>query len=433
MNLQEKAGERTDFLVELFEKYDQDDSGSIEVDELQELMKAMGLNCGKEVIKNILDEIDKDQSGSIDKDEFIEFMSQIDDLQELQNTLQFEAAKHNRSRAIAMCYFTVNFILFFMCLTMHFNPDKQGKEKGGLDSFIFIGLIISGATFGISICVFLMIPLGKIWAMKAKRAHEDRKAVQTAQKPADSGPSAPEKPPPSLAARFGGASGIHHNPIAGSIRKGDRYGMPAPPVEPPPVWQSYRRPQRAGAVAPYDEEQPPPPNGDRGSYRRASRSSSASSSSTGSTRGAGAASEQPVAHRGGSFNHTGRSSTASKDPYLGTERSQPQGIEGVGYYAPEHYFSAQHLYSEAQESAGHGPTLSFNPYLAQKSTRQRPQSAPAATRSLANRDRPQSAPLALTNASSYQRDMDFDIPIMDRERSHYQNRGSQRRPHSAAG
>ena len=55
----------------IFRTFDKDKSGSIEVGELRDAMKALGLNKTKEEIKDVMERADKDGSGTIEPDEFL--------------------------------------------------------------------------------------------------------------------------------------------------------------------------------------------------------------------------------------------------------------------------------------------------------------------------------------------------------------------------
>ena len=54
----------------IFRTFDKDGSGGIEVGELKDAMKALGLNKSKEEVQKVMDKADKDGSGSIEIDEF---------------------------------------------------------------------------------------------------------------------------------------------------------------------------------------------------------------------------------------------------------------------------------------------------------------------------------------------------------------------------
>ena len=62
-----------------FELFDKDNSGSIEVNELKDALKALGIYLKKEEVKAKMQKVDKDGSGSIERDEFLCLMAeQID-------------------------------------------------------------------------------------------------------------------------------------------------------------------------------------------------------------------------------------------------------------------------------------------------------------------------------------------------------------------
>ena len=57
--------------------FDKDRSGSIDVTELRDAMKALGVFLKKEEIKQYMLKVDKDGSGEIDRDEFTALMALI--------------------------------------------------------------------------------------------------------------------------------------------------------------------------------------------------------------------------------------------------------------------------------------------------------------------------------------------------------------------
>jgi len=59
-----------------FRLFDKDNSGSIEVNELQDAMKALGINSSRDGIKKIMEKADKDGSGNIDIEEFTSLMAE---------------------------------------------------------------------------------------------------------------------------------------------------------------------------------------------------------------------------------------------------------------------------------------------------------------------------------------------------------------------
>ena len=56
--------------------FDKDKSGSIDVMELKDAMKALGIFLKKEEVKAKMTKVDKDGSGSIDKEEFMSLMAE---------------------------------------------------------------------------------------------------------------------------------------------------------------------------------------------------------------------------------------------------------------------------------------------------------------------------------------------------------------------
>lgn len=390
--LQGQAGDRTSFLLDLFARFDEDDSGQIEVEELGQLMASLGLHADKSVIQCILDEIDTDKSGTIDKDEFVEFMSQINDLKDLQKTLAFEADKHSKTKTLGVCYFAANFVMFFVFLCVHFSPEStapkdqnQPEEESTLSSLSQIGVIVTGATFGLGVFFVLIVPLGRLWAQRIYHARDEkRKATAVANEVQE------EPPQPHPRASFGGRGSMRgsiiHDPLPRPANP-ELDDIPQPPEEPPPVWQSYRRPKPTGAVAPYDEEAPslPPPPGfnDTGSHRRSSNAGRMQRSSSKISRAS----------------YDSRSSFGSQPSQpspgqLGMVQTPHLDVAKVGYYAPSNYEAAR----EMSEAAVDTDRSFFNPYLAKREGIPRPQSAPAGRTS--TQSRPQSAPLALTNGRS---------------------------------
>ena len=57
-----------------FDQVDTDSSGSIDLDELFNAMKALGREMSMKQVQNIMDEYDTDKSGEIDFDEFKDMM-----------------------------------------------------------------------------------------------------------------------------------------------------------------------------------------------------------------------------------------------------------------------------------------------------------------------------------------------------------------------
>ena len=56
--------------------FDKDKSGSIDVNELKDAMKALGIFLKKEEVKAKMTKVDRDGSGAIDKEEFMALMAE---------------------------------------------------------------------------------------------------------------------------------------------------------------------------------------------------------------------------------------------------------------------------------------------------------------------------------------------------------------------
>ena len=56
--------------------FDKDNSGAIDVGELKDAMKALGVFLTKEKVKEKMTKVDKDGSGAIDKVEFMALMAE---------------------------------------------------------------------------------------------------------------------------------------------------------------------------------------------------------------------------------------------------------------------------------------------------------------------------------------------------------------------
>ena len=70
----------------IFKTFDKDNSKSIELHELKDAMKALGLNKSKSEVKLIMEKADADGSGTIDEKEFIPLMA---DMVKDRSNLQF--------------------------------------------------------------------------------------------------------------------------------------------------------------------------------------------------------------------------------------------------------------------------------------------------------------------------------------------------------
>lgn len=59
-----------------FQLFDKDHSGSIDVGELKDAMKALGIFLRKHEVREKMTQVDKDGSGAIDRDEFTALMAE---------------------------------------------------------------------------------------------------------------------------------------------------------------------------------------------------------------------------------------------------------------------------------------------------------------------------------------------------------------------
>lgn len=72
--ISEEQKEEIEFAFKLFDK---DCSGTIDVSELRDAMKALGIFLKKDEVKQYMLKVDKDGSGSIDEHEFTGLMAEI--------------------------------------------------------------------------------------------------------------------------------------------------------------------------------------------------------------------------------------------------------------------------------------------------------------------------------------------------------------------
>jgi calcium-binding protein CML len=70
------TNEQVEEINNAFLLFDKDNSGSIDVNELKDAMKALGIYLKKEEVKLKMAKVDKDGSGAIDKDEFMALMAE---------------------------------------------------------------------------------------------------------------------------------------------------------------------------------------------------------------------------------------------------------------------------------------------------------------------------------------------------------------------
>ena len=56
--------------------FDKDGSGSIDVNELRDAMKALGIYIKKDELRVLMNKVDKDGSGAIDEQEFAALMAE---------------------------------------------------------------------------------------------------------------------------------------------------------------------------------------------------------------------------------------------------------------------------------------------------------------------------------------------------------------------
>ena len=68
--------EQVDEIRSAFELFDKDNSGNIDVNELRDAMKALGIYLKKDEVKEMMRNVDKDGSGSIELDEFMALMAE---------------------------------------------------------------------------------------------------------------------------------------------------------------------------------------------------------------------------------------------------------------------------------------------------------------------------------------------------------------------
>ena len=87
-----KYKELTDEQIEeidiAFKVFDKDRSGSIDIGELKDAMKALGVFLKKQEVRDLMRKVDKDGSGAIDKDEFRALMAEQIEVRDQEKELQ---------------------------------------------------------------------------------------------------------------------------------------------------------------------------------------------------------------------------------------------------------------------------------------------------------------------------------------------------------
>jgi len=71
----ELTDEQKQEIKRAFDLFDKDDSKSIDVDELQYAMKALGITLKKDEVRKMMEEVDDDGNGTIEFKEFLDLMS----------------------------------------------------------------------------------------------------------------------------------------------------------------------------------------------------------------------------------------------------------------------------------------------------------------------------------------------------------------------
>ena len=71
------SGEQREEIITAFHLFDSDKSNTIDINELKDAMKALGIFMSKQQSNEIMERIDKNGSGQLEKDEFIALMSEI--------------------------------------------------------------------------------------------------------------------------------------------------------------------------------------------------------------------------------------------------------------------------------------------------------------------------------------------------------------------
>jgi len=81
--------------------FDRDNSGNIDVNELRDAMKALGIYLKKDEVKTMMARVDKDGSGSIELDEFMALMAEkIVILRLYNNLIEWEKPRRRTEESI---------------------------------------------------------------------------------------------------------------------------------------------------------------------------------------------------------------------------------------------------------------------------------------------------------------------------------------------
>lgn len=140
-------------LKKIFKQFDSDGSGNIDVGELKDAMRMLGVKVSANAAQKILSKIDKDGSGTIEYDEFHEFFSKIRDPAEMKGMLSEANQQYLDYKAAVEG--DPNFSKKFVMPPMVISRQKYAGHNDNVESVSWLqkGMFLSSAIDG-ELCVW---------------------------------------------------------------------------------------------------------------------------------------------------------------------------------------------------------------------------------------------------------------------------------------
>lgn len=171
--LQANDFQKVKFLQEIFNEFDEDNSGELDMREFFIILRTCGFRVSMPAAVSIMQEVDVDENGFIDIDEFVEFFKKMDDLEAFR--LKVEMTQHSTGAR-------KNFITGYIFLLLAgcgglFLMDVKAKGENALVRTLLIAFSV---LFAVSIFSVVLIPIFSIKFKPDERMRHLRNQVKKA-------------------------------------------------------------------------------------------------------------------------------------------------------------------------------------------------------------------------------------------------------------
>lgn len=132
-----------DFLTTLFQKYDADKSGSIEVNELSAIIRSLGITLSDKALMHLYSQVDSDNNGAIDVNEFLDFFAKMEEMDDVRNDMITQQQRNTFKSRVFNVIWLLNIISVFVLAYLYMNDQTLTYKTLLVVDCVICGFLVS--------------------------------------------------------------------------------------------------------------------------------------------------------------------------------------------------------------------------------------------------------------------------------------------------